>query len=106
MNSLVRQGIKTPQCNLLIISRPRETFSLDSSLETFSCWQIINSSAGSKQSYGEPQNLTEIVREALKDKKPIAEKSTSEPPQQAVDEKETTTETRKEAKSKIWEKLH
>lgn len=58
----------------------------------------LRSFTGSKQSYGEPQDLTEIVREALKDKKPIAEKSSTEPPS-AEDEKETT-ETRHEAKSK------
>lgn len=29
---------------------------------------------GTRQSYGDPQDLTEMVREVLKDKKPIAEK--------------------------------
>lgn len=30
---------------------------------------------GTKQSYGDPQDLTEMVREVLKDKKPIADKT-------------------------------
>lgn len=60
------------------------------SKKIFSCFSLT----GSKQSYGEPQDLTDIVREALKEKKPIADKSSTEPP--AEEEKET----RHEAKSK------
>lgn len=33
--------------------------------------------SGTKQSYGDPQDLTEIVREALKEKKPIADTTTN-----------------------------
>lgn len=34
----------------------------------------MNSFSGTKQSYGEPQVLTDVIREALRDKKPLPEK--------------------------------
>lgn len=46
---------------------------------------------GTRQSYGDPQNLTDMVREILKDKKTIADettdKTTNEPPTENVKER-------------------
>lgn len=46
--------------------------------------------SGTRTSYGDPQELTDRVREVLKDKKPIADKST---------EKTTSTETSNDSTS-------
>lgn len=57
---------------------------------------------GSRQSYGEPQNLTEAVREALKERKPIADKSDDKTTtkQNESSEKTTTNESDEDVKKR------
>ena len=55
---------------------------------------------GTKQSYGEPQNLTEFIREALKDKKPIADKSSDKVEEKTATSNESDEDVKKK-RSKI-----
>lgn len=57
---------------------------------------------GSRQSYGDPQNLTEAVREALKERKPIADKSEDKTSTKTNEssEKTTTNETNEDVKKR------
>jgi hypothetical protein len=60
--------------------------------------------AGTKQSYGDPQDLTEIVREALKEKKPIADKTidkATEPEKTSSDPDKTESNEDVKKRSKI-----
>lgn len=61
--------------------------------------------SGTRQSYAEPQNLTEMVREALKERKPIADKSEKKTSTKESEEKTTATNESDEdvkTRSKIW----
>lgn len=57
---------------------------------------------GTRQSYAEPQNLTEMVREVLKDKKPLADKTADKPADKPADMKidKKTTESEEEVKKR------
>lgn len=56
------------------------------------CYTLNNNLlfTGSKMSYTEPADLTDMVREVLKDKKPIAEKSEKSKDKKAKTKAETT----------------
>jgi hypothetical protein len=55
--------------------------------------------SGTRQSYGDPQNLTEMVREALKERKPIADKSI-DTKEDARKKESKTSESEEEKKKK------